>query len=76
MFIGISTSGNSENIYAAAIKAKEKGALTAAFLGKDGGKIAANVDLPIVVAYTRTARIQEAHILLIHSLCEIIEKEF
>ena len=76
VFIGISTSGNSENIYAAAIKAKEKGALTAAFLGKDGGKIAANVDLPIVVAYTRTARIQEAHILLIHSLCEIIEKEF
>ncbi len=74
MFIGISTSGNSENVYRAVEEAKKKGAITAAFLGKDGGKIGKQVDYPIIVPYQVTARVQECHILLIHIICEIVEE--
>ena len=49
LFIGISTSGNSENIFRAAKVAKERGVLTAALLGKDGGKIAKEVNWPVIV---------------------------
>lgn len=73
VFIGISTGGNSENIYRAIETAKKKGAKTAALLGKDGGKIGKQVDLPIIVPCKVTARIQESHIVLIHILCEIVE---
>ena len=74
LFIGISTSGNSENILRAAKVAKEKGAITAAFLGKDGGRIKDIVDYPIVVECNTTARVQESHICIIHIICELIEK--
>lgn len=73
IFIGISTSGNSENVFKAALKAKELGAKTAALLGKDGGKIAKEVDYPIIVHCNTTARVQECHINIIHILCEISE---
>lgn len=73
VFIGISTSGNSENVYRATLKAKELGAKTAALLGKDGGKIAKEVDFPIIVHCNTTARVQECHINIIHILCEISE---
>ncbi len=73
IFIGISTSGNSENIYKAAKIAKSKGAKTAALLGRNGGEIGKQVDCPIIVPYRNTARVQECHILLIHILCEIVE---
>lgn len=73
MFIGISTSGNSENVYRAVLKAREIGAGTAALLGRDGGKIADKVDFPIIVRHNVTARVQECHILIIHILCEIAE---
>lgn len=74
IFIGISTSGNSENILRAANVAKDKGAKTAALLGKDGGRIGKIVDCPIIVPYKVTARVQESHILLIHIMCEIAEE--
>lgn len=74
MFIGISTSGNSENVLRAALVAKEKGAVTAAFLGKDGGKIKDLVDYPVVVRCNTTARVQESHINIIHIICELVEK--
>lgn len=74
VFIGISTSGDSENILRAMKVAKNKGAMTAALLGKDGGKIGKQVDFPVVVPCMITARIQESHITLIHIMCEIIEK--
>lgn len=74
VFIGISTSGNSENVLRAVKVAKEKGAKTAALLGKDGGEIGKSVDYPIVVPYNVTARVQECHILLIHVMCEIAEE--
>ena len=73
LFIGISTSGNSENVLRAARTAKAKGAKTAALLGKDGGKIAREVDYPLIVHYNVTARVQECHICMIHILCEIAE---
>lgn len=75
IFIGISTSGNSENVYRAVLKAKEIGAKTAALLGKDGGKIAKVVDYPIIVHCNTTARVQECHINIIHILCEISESK-
>ena len=73
IFIGISTSGNSENVYRAVLKAREIGATTAALLGKSGGKIASLVDYPIVVHSDSTARVQECHIAIIHILCELSE---
>jgi len=73
LFVGISTSGNSENVLRAVKAAKEKGAITAAFLGKDGGKIAKEADYPVIVRCNTTARVQESHICIIHSICEIVE---
>lgn len=75
IFIGISTSGNSENVHRAALKSKELGAYTACLAGKDGGKIAKEVDFPIVVPASVTARVQECHICIIHILCEIAENK-
>ncbi len=71
--IGISTSGRSENVRKALLKAKERGALTAAFLGRDGGTIKGLVDYPFVVPSYETPRIQECHITLGHTLCDLIE---
>ena len=73
IFIGISTSGNSENVFRAVNVAKQIGAKTAALLGKDGGKIGKLVDFPLIVPCNTTARVQESHILLIHILCELAE---
>ena len=73
IFIGISTSGNSKNVMKAVAAAKSKGAKTAALLGKDGGKIAPEVDYALIVPCNVTARVQESHICLIHILCEIAE---
>ena len=75
VFIGISTSGNSENVLRAIEVAKKKGAVTAALLGKDGGKIGKQAEYPIIVPCNVTARVQECHIMLIHIMCEIIENE-
>jgi D-sedoheptulose 7-phosphate isomerase len=73
ILIGISTSGNSENVFLAIQKAIEIGAKTICLTGKQGGKIAPIVNFPIVVPSDVTARIQECHICLIHILCELIE---
>lgn len=75
IFIGISTSGNSENVLRAVNTAKSKGCKTAALLGKDGGKIGKVVDYPLIVPCNTTARVQESHILLIHIMCELSEME-
>ena len=75
VFIGISTSGNSENVYRAMQKAKEIGATTACLVGKDGGKIGREADYPIIVPCNVTARVQECHINIIHILCEMAESK-
>lgn len=74
LFIGISTSGNSENVLRAVKVAKERGAKTVGLLGKDGGKMANEVDYPVIVRCNTTARVQESHICIIHSICEIVEE--
>ncbi|HUL37762.1 MAG TPA: D-sedoheptulose 7-phosphate isomerase [Thermodesulfobacteriota bacterium] len=71
--IGISTSGSSPNIIKAFEVAKEMGMKTVALTGNDGGVIAKMVDFPLVVPSTSTPRIQEAHILIGHILCEMVE---
>ena len=76
VLLGISTSGNSENVYLAVQKAKKIGGKSIAFLGKDGGKIRAVADIPIVVPGDNTARIQESHIMLGHIICEMVEDAY
>ncbi len=73
--IGISTSGKSPNVYKALELAKSMGCYTAAFLGKDGGTIKDIVDLPLIVKTQNTPRVQECHIFIGHTLCELVEKQ-
>lgn len=75
LFIGISTSGNSQNIINAFESAKERGVITVALVGRDGGKMATMADFSIIIPSNATPRIQESHILIGHILCDIIEKE-
>ena len=71
--IGISTSGMAKNVIATLLKAKEMGLATIGLTGTGGGALKDIADLSIVVNSHDTARIQEAHILIIHILCELIE---
>jgi D-sedoheptulose 7-phosphate isomerase len=73
--VAISTSGNSRNVYLALESARKLGAVTVAFTGKGGGKLAAWADFLFEVPSSDTARIQEAHIVAGHILCEIVEAE-
>lgn len=74
VFIGISTSGNSANIYKAMEIAKEKNLITAGLLGRDGGRIKDLTDISLIVPSESTPRIQEIHGFTVHLLCEIIER--
>lgn len=76
VLIGISTSGNSENVYRALLRAKEMGETTIALLGKGGGKIKDVADISIIVPSDNTARIQESHIMIGHIICEIAEDAY
>ena len=71
--VGLSTSGNSPNVLQGVDAAASLGALTVGFTGGEGGKLARSVDIPIVVPHLRTCRVQEAHLFLGHTLCEIVE---
>jgi len=75
ILIGISTSGNSKNIIKAMNAAREKEMYSIGFIGNNGGVIKDLCDLPIIVSSSNTPRIQEAHELVIHAICEIVEKE-
>jgi D-sedoheptulose 7-phosphate isomerase len=75
LFIGISTSGNSQNIINAFESAASKGITTVALVGRDGGRMAKLADYALIVPSDSTPRIQESHILIGHILCDIIEKE-
>ena len=65
----ITTSGSSPNVVEAVKKAKEMGLTTVGLLGRDGGALAELVDCPLIVEGKKTARIQEVHILVGHSIC-------
>lgn len=76
VLLGISTSGNSENVIRAVAAAHERGMKVVAMTGRDGGKMASIFqpgDVEIRVPATRTARIQEVHLLVIHCLCDLID---
>jgi D-sedoheptulose 7-phosphate isomerase len=76
LFIGISTSGNSENIVNAFISAQNIGCKSLGLSGRDGGKMNELCDLNIVIPSNITARIQEMHILIGHILCTAVDNLF
>lgn len=71
--LAISTSGRSPNVLRALLKARELGVSRLGLSGRDGGDMAPLCDLCIVVPHHDTARIQEAHIFIGHSWCEMVE---
>ena len=73
--IGISTSGNSENVVKGLKTAKKNGGLIIGLLGNKGGKIKNIVDIPLIVNSISIPRIQEAHRVIYHIICEIVEEE-
>lgn len=75
LLIGISTSGNSRNVIRAVEEARAAGVKVVGFLGRDGGKLREMCDVAIVVPSDVTARIQESHILIGHTLCGLIEQQ-
>jgi D-sedoheptulose 7-phosphate isomerase len=74
VLVGISTSGNSRNVCLALEKAREIGAYTVAFTGKNGGGLARVADDALQIPSSETPRIQEGHILCGHMLCDYIEQ--
>ncbi|MFQ6605271.1 MAG: SIS domain-containing protein [Fidelibacterota bacterium] len=76
VLIGLSTSGNSANVLRAFQTARGKSILTIAFTGQSGGALKSHADMILNIPCKDTPRIQEAHLLVGHILCEIIEKQF
>lgn len=72
--IGISTSGNSENVRQALVLAREKGCSTIGLLGRDGGSIRELCTIPLIVPSSATPRIQEGHATIVHIVCDLIER--
>jgi D-sedoheptulose 7-phosphate isomerase len=73
--IGLSTSGNSQNVLLALQAAKQKSAITVALLGRGGGKIGPIVDHALIVPDAQTAnQVQEMHVMMVHLLCEIVDR--
>jgi D-sedoheptulose 7-phosphate isomerase len=73
VLVAISTSGNSQNVLLAAEAARKAGAWTLGLTGEGGGRLAGAADLIIRVPSSVTERVQEAHICIIHILCELVE---
>lgn len=75
IIVVISTSGESQNVIKAVMRAKQLGLKTVGFLGKKGGKLKGLVDISLLIPTENTPRIQEMHILAGHIICEIVEEE-
>ena len=76
VFLGISTSGNAENVMYAAVTAKAKGMQVVGLTGKDGGKLAGIADAAVIVPEMETYKIQELHLPVYHALCLMLEHRF
>lgn len=76
VFLGISTSGNAENVMYAAVTARAKGMKVIGLTGRDGGKLGAFADISIVVPKQETYQIQELHLPVYHALCLMLEERF
>jgi len=75
VLIGLSSSGQSRNVFSAIEEARRRGMITVALLGRDGGFTKGAADIELIVPGTSTARIQEAQKFLLHVLCEIVEEK-
>lgn len=75
VLVALSTSGNSKNIVHVLKTCNKMRIKTIAFLGNDGGKCKKNADLKVIVNSSNTARIQELHQILLHYICESVERE-
>ncbi len=76
VLIGISTSGNSQNVINALEVANKTNCVTISLSGKDGGAIKSLCDYSIIAPSNDTPRIQEIHIICIHILCDMVEQSF
>jgi D-sedoheptulose 7-phosphate isomerase len=76
ILVGLSTSGNSANILKAFATAKEKGMITIGMTGEGGGKMAPLSDHLVSIPSVNTPRIQEAHMLLGHIICQLVEEQY
>ncbi|HRD42744.1 MAG TPA: D-sedoheptulose 7-phosphate isomerase [Ferruginibacter sp.] len=76
VLVGLSTSGNSSNIFNAFEVARQKGVITIGFTGATGGKMKALSDYLIDVPSTDTPRIQESHIMIGHIICQLVEEQY
>ena len=74
--VGISTSGNSKNVIEGVKKAKAMGIKTISLTGCGGGKLVELCDINLIVPSNKTARIQESHMCLYHTICELVENHF
>jgi phosphoheptose isomerase len=75
VLVVFTTTGNSENVVRALVAAKDLSVKTIAFLGRDGGKCAGLADVELLVRGKVTARIQEGHKFLLHTICELVEEQ-
>ena len=75
LLVALTTSGKSENIKRALVQAKELGLKSIALLGRDGGFCRGLADVELLIPVQVTARIQEAHKVVIHLLCELVEPD-
>lgn len=73
--VGISTSGNSKNVLGAMHAARERGCVTIGVTGKSGGALAGVVDICFRAGSDDTPRVQEAHILMWHIVCELVDMQ-
>lgn len=76
VFLGISTSGNSKNVFNASVVARASGLKVIALTGKGGGRLAEFADVAIKVPSSETYRIQELHLPVYHCLCLMLEERF
>lgn len=76
ILIGISTSGNSKNVFGAVKVAKALGIKVIGLTGKTGGKLKDTADICICATETETFKIQELHLPIYHYLCAAVEKHF
>lgn len=76
VFLGITTSGNSENVVLAAVAARAKGMKVIGLAGRDGGQMKAKADVCIVAPEQETYKIQELHLPIYHALCLMLEEHF
>ena len=74
VLIGISTSGNSQNVIEAVLEAKKMKIQTVGFLGGTGGSLGDLVDFSLIVPSSTVGRIQEAHIAIGHIICDVAER--